>query len=105
MQVNINSIHLLCLEGLLSILDGIEGHCTMRMINPNTSMSSTSSSDDSNSSVFYHEDVKGQGDTVDFETSPLTLTKHILQSKRDSEGNLPTHEQLMAIRHKKKVFV
>jgi hypothetical protein len=101
MQVNINSIHLLCLDGLLSILDGIEGHCTMRMINPNTSSSSSSSlSDESNSSVFYHEDLKEQGDTMDFGISPLT--KHILQGSRDSEGSLPTHEQLMAIRHKKK---
>jgi len=87
MQTGINSMHLLCLEGLVSILDGIESHCTTRL-NVTNSLSQTASSDESTSSVFYHE----------FEPGEVKLEKC-----EDAE-NLPTHEHLMAIRHKKKLF-
>lgn len=90
MQTGINSIHLLCLEGLASILDGIESHCTTRLNSTSSGVntSSSSSSDESNSSVFYH----------DYEPGEVKL------EKSDESGQLPTHEQLMAIRHKKKLY-
>ncbi|ODN01253.1 Golgi-specific brefeldin A-resistance guanine nucleotide exchange factor 1 [Orchesella cincta] len=85
MQTGINTIHLHCLDGLVSILDGIEVHCTTRL---SSTTNISASSDESNSSVFYHE----------YEPNEVRYDKC-----EESEA-LPTHEQLMAIRHKKKIL-
>lgn len=111
-QTGLNSTHLLCLDGLVSILDGIEAHCTHRITtNPNSS-SSSGGSDESNSSVFYHDDgtpdrnfFSGK-ENLGSDANPTMLPRsRSLNTSASSapELSLPTHEQLMAIRHKKKV--
>ncbi len=121
LQTGINSTHLLCLDGLLSILDGIEGHCTVRIAsNPNSS----GSSDESNSSVFYHDEQEAGSQTdrpsdriftradstfeePDIPSGPVPPKGKGFVNNNNVFGSeemvLPTHEQLMAIRHKKKV--
>jgi len=117
-QTGLNSTHLLCLDGLVSILDGIEGHCTQRITaNPNISGSS-GGSDESNSSVFYHDECSPDRGSVNqlidggrkhvnqFEpdSSKVRPSKNMTNSPQVQEDSLlPTHEQLMAVRHKKKV--
>lgn len=99
LQSGINTIHLHCLDGLVSILDGIEAHCTTRLQSGSTAISTSIASDESNcSSVFYH----------DFEPNEVRFEKYAQQvvspGGGDEECLLPTHEQLMAIRHKKKIL-
>ena len=162
LQSGINSLHLLCLEGLVSILDGIENHCTHRIT---SAAHSSIGSDESNcSSVFYcdsqdqyphlilppssvssvslsDEKVPGSsatskdlpdesldleshdeatpssgGDTVASTSTAVnkTITGLSPQPRRgyvntgsnrvSEETLLPTHEELMAIRHKKKIL-
>ena len=84
--------------------------------NPN---SSGSSSDDSNSSVFYHDDqaleptsssdrfprIGLNSEEVESVPSPLKGKGYVNNNNVTGieETVLPTHEQLMAVRHKKKV--
>lgn len=99
MQTGINTIHLHCLDGLVSILDGIEVHCTTRLTGSANISASTNSDESTCSSVFYH----------DFESNEARFEKYAAISSaggtcEDAEALLPTHEQLMAIRHKKKIL-
>ncbi|CAG7832914.1 unnamed protein product [Allacma fusca] len=148
LQAGVNSIHLLCLEGLVSILDGIESHCTHRILHSNPALNSSSfTSDDSNcSSVFYHEADAYQvttptsteslllsgrtpsdyhpGSELDhtenvslvsvsfsetvgsfgFSSQPRKGLVNTAGNRTPEERQLPSHEELMAIRHKKKIL-
>ena len=105
MSTGINTVHILCLDGLSSVLDAIESHCSLRMAssNPNANISSSSSDDSSNNSVFFHED-SGVGYSS---TSVYSLKKEIEMGDETEPSEpaspLPTHEELMAVRRKKKI--
>lgn len=105
MQTGINTIHLHCLDGLVSILDGIEAHCTTRLQSGTPSSANISSSINSDestcSSVFYHDFEPNE---VRFEKYAAAATASTGGGVEEGECLLPTHEQLMAVRHKKKIL-
>ncbi|KAJ9591988.1 hypothetical protein L9F63_001500, partial [Diploptera punctata] len=75
--------HLLSLDALLTIIDSIEGHCHSRILNER------------------QEETEGSAPRKETDSG----TVHIPRSGRQRiSENIPTHEQLMAIKRKKKLL-
>ncbi|XP_063243123.1 Golgi-specific brefeldin A-resistance guanine nucleotide exchange factor 1 isoform X2 [Bacillus rossius redtenbacheri] len=75
------SIHLLSLDALLTIIDAIEAHCHCRVL---------------------QQDSKPMGGVPPAESAG---TRHAFRSDRQKVSqNIPSHEQLMAIKRKKKLL-
>ncbi|XP_069705453.1 Golgi-specific brefeldin A-resistance guanine nucleotide exchange factor 1 isoform X3 [Periplaneta americana] len=89
--------HLLSLDALLTIIDSIEGHCHSRILNErqedkraldSSAVKASSSEADSDAGV----------------TTMLTYGYIPRAGRQRISDNIPTHEQLMAIKHKKKLL-
>ncbi|XP_023706010.1 Golgi-specific brefeldin A-resistance guanine nucleotide exchange factor 1 isoform X5 [Cryptotermes secundus] len=90
--------HLLSLDALLTIIDSIEGHCHSRILNEH--QEDRQVTDGTSVKASSSEAVSDAGVAM-----VLPVSGHISHSRRQRiSENIPTHEQLMAIKHKKKLL-
>ena len=76
--------HLLSLETLLVVVDSIESHCLSRLSN---------------------QDKEGQVEQKSLAGNPVLPPPAARKSRFEMSAQVPTHEQLMAIKHKKKLLI
>ncbi|CAB0006397.1 unnamed protein product [Nesidiocoris tenuis] len=100
--------HLLSLDALLTVIDSIESHCNSRILNERNGTGNFLQRIHSRSNIFVIVDYQGVPSLADGNASEtVEHSSNYIQrtgTRQPISAQIPTHEELMAVKRKKKLL-